>query len=34
MEPAPNAADEFGRFITAESKQWATVIQSAGIKAE
>jgi tripartite-type tricarboxylate transporter receptor subunit TctC len=34
MEPAPNTAEEFGRFISAESRQWATVIQSAGIKAE
>jgi tripartite-type tricarboxylate transporter receptor subunit TctC len=34
MEPAPNTAEEFGRFLSAESKQWATVIQSAGIKAE
>ena len=34
MEPAPNTTEEFGRFISAESRQWASVIQSAGIKAE
>jgi tripartite-type tricarboxylate transporter receptor subunit TctC len=34
MEPAPNSAAEFGRFLAEDHKQWGTVIQSAGIKAE
>ena len=34
MEPAPMSAEEFTRFMSAESKQWGSVIESAGIKAE
>jgi tripartite-type tricarboxylate transporter receptor subunit TctC len=34
MEPAPQSAAEFTRFLAAEHKQWGTVIGAAGIKAE
>jgi tripartite-type tricarboxylate transporter receptor subunit TctC len=34
MEPAPNSAEQFARFIGIEHKQWGSVIEAAGIKAE
>jgi len=33
-EPVGSTPEEFGRFLRAESKKWAGVIKSAGVKAE
>jgi tripartite-type tricarboxylate transporter receptor subunit TctC len=34
LEPAPNTADEFARFIAAELAKWNTVITAVGVKVE
>jgi tripartite-type tricarboxylate transporter receptor subunit TctC len=34
LEPAPNNADEFARFIAAELAKWSKIIGAAGIKVE
>jgi tripartite-type tricarboxylate transporter receptor subunit TctC len=33
-EPAPSSAEEFAKFIAAESTKWGKLIAEAGIKSE
>jgi tripartite-type tricarboxylate transporter receptor subunit TctC len=34
VEPKPGSPQDFAAFIASESKKWAGVIQSAGIKVQ